>query len=306
MAKRITELTSATVLAETDVLPVVDLSDTTQATSGTTKKLALSLIADYLKARVETLTNKTLTAPALSSPTISGAWDGWISAGETWTYASADDPTFTFTVAADVTTKYSVGMKIKLTQGTVKYFIITAVSTYSGGNTTITVYGGTDYDLANATISNPYYSPVKCPYGFPMSPDKWAVTVTDSTQWNVLATTGSISNPNSKSITIPIGSWYFNWQVLVQFGNDESSAGTKYISVGLGTTNSSLISSSICNIAGSSIKFLRHLVKGDTSMSYTTKTTIYLNIRNDSSASENLYFLNSISPLLLRAVCAYL
>ena len=60
MAKRITELTSATVLAETDVLPVVDLSDTTQATSGTTKKLALSLIADYLKARVETLTNKTL------------------------------------------------------------------------------------------------------------------------------------------------------------------------------------------------------------------------------------------------------
>ena len=60
MAKRITELTSATSLAETDVLPIVDVSDTTQATSGTTKKLALSLIADYLKARVETLTNKTL------------------------------------------------------------------------------------------------------------------------------------------------------------------------------------------------------------------------------------------------------
>ena len=61
MAKRITELTSATVLAETDLLPVVDVSDTTQATSGTTKKSALSLIADYLKARVETLTNKTLS-----------------------------------------------------------------------------------------------------------------------------------------------------------------------------------------------------------------------------------------------------
>jgi hypothetical protein len=66
MAKRITEFTSATVLAETDVLPVVDLSDTTQATSGTTKKSALSLIADYLKARVETLTNKTLTSPKIN------------------------------------------------------------------------------------------------------------------------------------------------------------------------------------------------------------------------------------------------
>lgn len=66
MAKRITELTSATVLAETDLLPVVDISDTTQATSGTTKKSALSLIADYLKARVETLTNKTLTSPKIN------------------------------------------------------------------------------------------------------------------------------------------------------------------------------------------------------------------------------------------------
>ena len=61
MAKRITELTSATSLAETDVLPIVDVSDTTQATSGTTKKSALSLIADYIKTRVETLTNKTLS-----------------------------------------------------------------------------------------------------------------------------------------------------------------------------------------------------------------------------------------------------
>lgn len=70
MAKRITELTSATVLAETDLLPVVDISDTTQATSGTTKKSTLSLIADYLKARVETLTNKTLTSPTITTPTI--------------------------------------------------------------------------------------------------------------------------------------------------------------------------------------------------------------------------------------------
>ena len=61
MAKRITELTSTTVLTETDLLPVVDISDTTQATSGTTKKSALSLIADYIKTRVETLTNKTLS-----------------------------------------------------------------------------------------------------------------------------------------------------------------------------------------------------------------------------------------------------
>ena len=61
MAKRITEFTGATSLAEGDLFALVDVSDTTQATSGTTKKSALSLIADYLKARVETITNKTLS-----------------------------------------------------------------------------------------------------------------------------------------------------------------------------------------------------------------------------------------------------
>lgn len=86
------------------------------------------------------------------------AADGWVDASETWTYSSADGPTGVFTVAADVTGKYSPGMRVKLTQTTVKYFIITAVSTFTGGNTTITVYGGTDYTLANAAISANYYS----------------------------------------------------------------------------------------------------------------------------------------------------
>lgn len=61
MAKRITEFTGATSLAEGDLFALVDISDTTQATSGTTKKSAISLIADYIKGRVETLTNKTLS-----------------------------------------------------------------------------------------------------------------------------------------------------------------------------------------------------------------------------------------------------
>ncbi|GAI74321.1 unnamed protein product, partial [marine sediment metagenome] len=33
---------------------------------------------------------------------------GWYSAKETWTYDSADDPTFTFKITGDKTGKYSV------------------------------------------------------------------------------------------------------------------------------------------------------------------------------------------------------
>ncbi len=91
--------------------------------------------------------------------------DGWTSAGETWTYATAA----TFTVAGDLTTKYSKGDKIKLTQSaTVKYFYITGVS-HGAGTTTITVAGGTDYTLANAAISSPYFSKEETPNAFPTS-----------------------------------------------------------------------------------------------------------------------------------------
>jgi hypothetical protein len=84
--------------------------------------------------------------------------DGWIDALETWTYASAT----TITVPAGAASKYSVGDKIKLTQTTAKYFYVTAVA-----DTVLTVTGGTDYTVANAAITFPYYSKASSPVGFP-------------------------------------------------------------------------------------------------------------------------------------------
>jgi hypothetical protein len=89
--------------------------------------------------------------------------DGWTrSYAETWTYASAT----TFTVAGDQTVKFSKGTRIKLTQSTVKYFIVSA-SSFSAGVTTVTITGGTDYTLANATVSDNYYSYEANPQGYP-------------------------------------------------------------------------------------------------------------------------------------------
>lgn len=85
---------------------------------------------------------------------------GWITANETWTYASAS----TFTISGDKTTKYTVGMRLKLTQTTVKYFTITAIS-YSAPNTTVTVDGGGDYTVANAAITANFYSWGRSPVG---------------------------------------------------------------------------------------------------------------------------------------------
>lgn len=160
----------------------------------------------------------------------SAIFSGWIDAlGETWAYISAT----TFTVDADVTNKYSVGMKIRLTQTTVRYFIITAVSAYSGGYTTITVYGGTDYTLANAAITSPYYSTVKSPFGFPMSRNKWSITLaTDSTTYGYAFSSGYWVRPTDNNaaggnaladIVIPIGLWHFEANTTLSFVGDANT-----------------------------------------------------------------------------------
>ncbi len=94
--------------------------------------------------------------------------DGWIDdTAETWTYASGSGGgTATFTVTGDVTAKYTVGTRIKLTQTTVKYFTVIAVSVASG-TTTVTITAGTDYTLANAAISVNYHSYAANPQGYP-------------------------------------------------------------------------------------------------------------------------------------------
>jgi hypothetical protein len=264
----------------------------------------------------QTLTNKTLTAPALTSPTMSGTWDGWISAGETWTYASADDPTYTFTVAADVTTKYSVGMKIKLTQGTVKYFIITAVSAYSGGNTTITVYGGTDYDLANSAISANAYSMMRTPVGFPMSPAKWTVEKLDTSRrqqanptnftWYNLGTTNC-------QLSVPIGAWEVLFEVHVG-----ASGGTSASQLGvyatLSTTNNSEVSKRYT--ASTYMRYLAHGTSGTGYQAYlcrnfrlelASKTLYYLNGSIYSTpAQTDLSFYGNENTTVIRATCAYL
>ena len=91
----------------------------------------------------------------------SRANDGWVSANETWAYASST----TITVPTGATGKYSVGDKVRIYQAnTLKYFYITGVAA-----TTLTVNGGSDYTVANSTILNPCYSKAETPQGFPGS-----------------------------------------------------------------------------------------------------------------------------------------
>jgi len=238
--------------------------------------------------------------------------NGWIDANETWTYASADDPTYTFTISGDKTGKYSAGMRIKLTQTTAKYFIITAVS-YSSPNTTVTVYGGTDYDLANAKITSPYYSMVKAPHGFPLNPAKWTETTSstsDLLQSN--PTPGSWYNLSGMSLSVPIGCWNVRYFLNAQTWDNDGLSNSSIITT-LSTANNteSDISTSVYTALSAEhtpenyIGFVRgiHMNK---LLSITTKATYYLNIKTDTTDQDQIRIRGDCGTTVIEAVCAYL
>jgi len=233
--------------------------------------------------------------------------DGWQSVSDSWTYASADAPTFTITVPSGAASLYGVGDRIKLTQTTVKYFIVTAVA-----DTVLTVYGGTDYTLANAAISAISYSHMKAPIGFPLDPLKWGVYVTDtSSRLQASPSSGTGYNPGTTNvqITVPIGSWKFGYDVNAYVNND-TATDTNNISISLSTTNNShsdvTMKSTIRNSGASGNWNMVINVRREKYLLVASKTLYYLVCSVDAASVENIGFRGDVGNTNLFAVCSYL
>ncbi len=144
--------------------------------------------------------------------------DGWISdLADTWTYASGSGGGLaTFTIAGvDRTAIFTPGTRIKLTQTTVKYFVV--ISSSFSTNTTVTIMAGTSYTLANAAISANYHSYSVNPQGWPTwfvwSPTivGWGTPTVNEARFCVIGRTVFVklqvtgtSNSASTTVTVPI------------------------------------------------------------------------------------------------------
>lgn len=137
MAK-ITAYDALTEVASGDIIPIVDVSDTTMGADGTNKKVTrATLLRDNLY--------------------------GWMPAESTWTYASAT----TFTIAGvNRTSEYRKGGKIRWKQGGAYKYAYILSSAFST-DTTVTITGGSDYTIANSAITDNYVSYEVSPLGFP-------------------------------------------------------------------------------------------------------------------------------------------
>jgi hypothetical protein len=207
-------------------------------------------------------------------------------------------------VNADMTGLIGVGYRIRLTQTTAKYFIVTAVGAYSGGATLITVYGGTDYTLADEAITSPYYSYAKAPLGFPMNPAKWTVTVESTTSTKTTTPTQGVWY-NHSSIDVPIGSWKLGYNGT-PYLLDAGGGGIFSIYITLSTSNNSESDKRLTGIGYAVNPGHYHQITRDIFLTLASKATYYLNIKTGGSGVDTIGMYNANCTLIIQAVCAYL
>lgn len=233
---------------------------------------------------------------------------GWNSI-PTCTYETADSPTFQFSIASDMTQILGLGNRIKLTQTTDKYFIITAIGAFTAGKTIITVYGGTDYTLTNTAITSPLYSNIKSPFGFPLNPTKWT-SVFEDTAGSTWVTGANVINTwyyllfggVAAGLNIPIGLWNVSYTIPYYLTN----AATIYGMVTLTNTNTQLNKyyTSALYLA-SNTGAITSLHKSGIVISQSVKTLWYFMVMSP-VAGSTMSALAARGAFEIRAVCAYL
>lgn len=182
----------------------------------------------------------TMSAGSLS---LTGTVDGWIGAGETWTYVSGtgtNEGVFKIS-GVDLTGKYQVGDRVKFTQTQVKYGIITKVAFSTDTSITVlmSMTSGTvdNSGLTNTTISANYYSRQKNPFGFPIDPARWTIryTYTDDNS----TTSATYAQVGAHQITMPTGAWATRLKTVMSIATSGNNTGVFYTGLSTSTNSAS-------------------------------------------------------------------
>ncbi|MEO6564924.1 MAG: hypothetical protein ABIO63_02725, partial [Casimicrobiaceae bacterium] len=238
--------------------------------------------------------------------------DGWILGVNTWSYSSVDGVTGVISVNADVTGLIGLGYRIGIVQTTQKYAMVTKVGAFSGGATLLTCYFGTDYTLANAAITVPKYSPIKAPFGFPMDPDKWTITLSDTTNATQASPTASTwYNLGSLSLAIHIGVWRVFYELAAEVIITLAAAANVGYRTTLSTANNSESDSGMTSVKTSAMPIItggndRTAFHREKVLALTSKTTYYLNGFAGGGGATSISFRGDVIATTVKAVCAYL
>lgn len=211
---------------------------------------------------------------------------GWVPVADTWAYASVDNPTGVVTIPTNGTTTYSVGMRIKFTNGgNTVYGIVTAVAATSLTflhEINVSTPTQALYIMQNSAITNIYVSHVKTPYGFPSDPRSWTVYVhDDTTRTKSTPEANTWYNLGTIKITIPIGAWD------VEYNCDLGIIDTNT------TTFEGFVTLSTANNTESNTKMTTRRAMNNTTTNVTSDYLVYTARGQMNISSKTDHFLNA-------------
>ena len=240
--------------------------------------------------------------------------DGWIPQRGEWNYVSADAPSYVINIPDRDAILINPGTRLRIYQGgTVEYFLVTVVGTSAAGISAVTIYGGTDYSLTASGLQNCSFSPIKAPYGFPLSDAKWTVTTSDTSNAAQASPTASTwYNLGSISITIPIGVWNVYYQVINELTVTEVAIVSLAMRATLSTanntesdnTNTSSQGATVPIVTGGILRFNQVITAKVFTL--TSKTQYYLNSFWGATGATSLNFRGDLAPTVIKAVSVYL
>jgi hypothetical protein len=180
-----------------------------------------------------------------------------------------------------------------------KYAIVSKVALDVSGNTLVTAYHGVESALMDSSITQPFYSVVSSPVGFPSDRESWSVlfkNVVSVTQTYPVASTNY--NIGGQSIVLPIGEWDLDTSYLAQISATVVGSFRTFLSESptLETTQEYAISQTIMVVGMN-----RFPVVVTYRVSTVTKKTLYLNFMASQAGQTSIVFLNASMPTELKA-----
>jgi len=207
---------------------------------------------------------------------------------------------YELTVTGDKTAYFKAGQKIKFTQdASTKYAIITYVET-SGGNTILTVYGGTDYAISANAITSAKLAKTKTPYDFDCSSLKWSIIKSFTPYTKTSPSGGTYYNTGSaNSFYGEKGEW--NYSGCFTYGGDCPSSFA--VNIMFSESNNSK-SNTFCRRRIGSETGMKSACYFSQKRIYTARTQLYTIIASELSATNiELDAPSNTEPLMITPAC---
>lgn len=234
-----------------------------------------------------------------------GGWNALSAAWDAWAYSSWDSTRKYGVITVADSSIFTLGQKVKFWQltGGWKYGFIMA----KPNGTSIGVYFGSQYSLANERIYLPSFSRDSAPDGFNRDPSIWTESWSTNAQLNMGVVGTSIVNVTGANVPTCPGQWDLEFAAYGQM----THTGASYLNhmLGISSANNSWSDKELKAsgpVQNASLSQTDSFMQRKKTVVTTVNTTWYLNTSALNAATTQ--YVNGLTnyPAFLKATCGYL